>query len=258
MDETQTEPAITLYGSGDFHHVSLALLRRLSGPVNLLVIDNHPDWMRGIPFLHCGTWVHHAALLRQVRSIFHVGGNVDFDNRFRHLAPWAFLKSGKINVLPAIRFFEAASWRAIAHEPLRLRPAMEVSTRRLQDLLAPFRKQLQTCPLYISLDKDVLGAGEAAVNWDSGHLHLTEIDRIVRSFVAMADGKLAGLDVVGDWSPVRVQGIFRHYLHWTEHPHLEMTAQLARERNERTNLILLDMLTRLTATHQQTTLVSAA
>jgi len=50
------EPGLTLYGSGDFHHVSLALLRRLEGPFNLLMLDKHPDWMRGLPFAHCGEW----------------------------------------------------------------------------------------------------------------------------------------------------------------------------------------------------------
>jgi hypothetical protein len=49
--DTDREPALTLFGSGDFHHVSLALLRRLQQPFNLLVIDKHPDWMRAIPFL---------------------------------------------------------------------------------------------------------------------------------------------------------------------------------------------------------------
>src|SRR6516164_7841929 len=49
--QAEAEPAITLYGSGDFHHVSLALLRRIQQPFNLLVVDKHPDWMRGIPFL---------------------------------------------------------------------------------------------------------------------------------------------------------------------------------------------------------------
>lgn len=49
------EPALTFCGSGDFHHVTLALLRRVTTPFNLLVVDNHPDWMRAIPFLHCGT-----------------------------------------------------------------------------------------------------------------------------------------------------------------------------------------------------------
>src|SRR5438270_7617696 len=57
------EPSVTFTGSGDFHHVSLALIRRLRTPFNLLILDNHPDWMRGIPFMHCGTWVYHAAQL---------------------------------------------------------------------------------------------------------------------------------------------------------------------------------------------------
>ncbi|HEV3444603.1 MAG TPA: hypothetical protein VG099_08175, partial [Gemmataceae bacterium] len=55
------DPSLTFLGSGDFHHVSLALISRLQEPFNLLVIDNHPDWMRGVPFMHCGTWVYHAA-----------------------------------------------------------------------------------------------------------------------------------------------------------------------------------------------------
>src|SRR5258708_2947341 len=42
-------PTVTFCGSGDFHHVSLALVRNAPGPFNLLVIDNHPDWMRGVP-----------------------------------------------------------------------------------------------------------------------------------------------------------------------------------------------------------------
>src|SRR5271166_4267686 len=89
------DPGITLYGSGDFHHVSLALLKRLRGPFNLLVLDKHPDWMRGIPFLHCGTWLHHASRLQQLRSIFHVGGETDFDNGYRWLAPTPLLRSGR-------------------------------------------------------------------------------------------------------------------------------------------------------------------
>src|SRR5262249_21267097 len=85
----QARPAaavVALIGSGDFHHVTLALLRRLKTPFNLLVLDNHPDWMRGVPVLHCGTWLHHAARLPHVRTIFHVGGDVDFDNAWRWLA----------------------------------------------------------------------------------------------------------------------------------------------------------------------------
>src|SRR6516225_7875247 len=101
--ERDRQPFLSFIGSGDFHHVSLALLRRLRRRCNLLVIDNHPDWMRGIPFLHCGTWLHHAARLPCVQRIFHVGGDVDFDNYYRWMAPWELLRSGKITVVPAVR-----------------------------------------------------------------------------------------------------------------------------------------------------------
>ena len=81
------DPYVTFYGSGDFHHVTLALLRRIREPFNLLVLDKHPDWMRGIPFLHCGTWLRHALRLPHLRRVFHCGGETDFDNAYRWLPP---------------------------------------------------------------------------------------------------------------------------------------------------------------------------
>ena len=108
--DTDAEPHLTFYGSGDFHHVSLALLRRLREPFNLLVLDNHPDWMRGVPFLHCGTWLRHASRLPLVRRVFHVGGDVDFDNAYRWLAPWRQLCDGRITVFPAFRRFRRGAW----------------------------------------------------------------------------------------------------------------------------------------------------
>src|SRR5262245_36838466 len=144
-------PCLTLYGSGDFHHVSLALLRRQAQPVNLLVLDNHPDWMRGLPFLHCGTWLSHATRLPQVGQIFHVGGDVDFDNAYRWLAPWPALREGRITVWPAVRRFRRGAWQAVAHEPLRPTADTPVTAERLAELLWPHRLQLARRPLYVSL-----------------------------------------------------------------------------------------------------------
>ena len=238
-------PFLSFIGSGDFHHVSLALLRRLTCPFNLLVIDNHPDWMRGVPFLHCGTWLYHAARLPQVRSVFHVGGNVDFDNGFRRLAPWPLLRSGKLTVFPAVRCFKTGTWTQVAHEPVRPKAVFQVTDRRLRGLLYPFRQALKSYPLYISLDKDVMTAAEAPANWDSGHLHLAEVEDILRCFVDAARGELAGMDIVGDWSPVRTKGLFRRLLHWTEHPRLALTPAAATCSNERANLTLLNALARM-------------
>src|SRR5262245_25768607 len=129
-------PEVVFCGSGDFHHVTLALLRRLTEPVNLLVLDNHPDWMRVVPFLHCGTWLRHAAHLPNVRRRPPVGGHADFANRLRWFAPCSPPRSGKITVLPRVRYFQTGKSYEIAHEPVRPSPDVYTTPRRLDGLLA--------------------------------------------------------------------------------------------------------------------------
>jgi hypothetical protein len=238
------EPHVTFLGSGDFHHVSLALIRRRAEPINLLVIDNHPDWMRRIPFIHCGTWLYHAAQLPQVKQVFHVGGDVDFDNMYCWLAPWEAIEKSKIAVLPGIRRFRGWRWAKIGNDPLLWKShesaPYTLPAGRLKDFLRPYRKDLSARPLYISLDKDVMSAQVAPVNWDSGHLSVIQTRAVLEAFLMAANGTVAGIDVVGDWSPVQVQGIFRKLLHLTEHPRLRVDSFAATRANEQTNLSLLE------------------
>jgi hypothetical protein len=233
-------PFLSFVGSGDFHHVSLALLRRLTRPFNLLVIDNHPDWMRGVPFLHCGTWLYHAAQLPAVQRIFHLGGEVDFDNSYRWLAPWPMIRSGKIIVAPPRHRFRGCYWDQIEHRPLRRRPHEPASLETIEEWLTPFHEDLAAWPLYISLDKDVLIASDSVVNWDSGPMTVTEVLAILSVFSNAAGGDLAGMDIVGDWSHVHLRGLTKWFLHWTEHPSLAVNANDAARRNEALNLRLLD------------------
>jgi hypothetical protein len=237
------EPAVTFCGSGDFHHVSFALLRRLPGPFNLLVIDKHPDWMRGIPLLHCGTWLHHAAQLPQIRNIFHVGGETDFDNAYRWLAPTPLLRSGRLTLFPACRTFRGGFWERVPHQPLRIAADRPVTGSRLASLLWDHRPVLQSCPLYISLDKDVLLAPEAPVNWDSGYLHFDEVQEILRAFCRSANNRIAGIDVVGDWSPVVTQGWLRSLLHRVEHPTLSVDSRSATKLHQNLNTGLASFFT---------------
>lgn len=239
-------PQVVLYGSGDFHHVSLALLRRLRRPCNLVVIDNHPDWMCAVPFLHCGTWLYHAARLPHVGRVFHLGGDVDFDNAYRWLAPRQLLRSRKTVVFPSRRRF-GPGWADIAHEPLRPDGQTPVTLDRILHLLQPFEKELAALPLYISLDKDVMIAADAAVNWDSGHLTLAEVGALLAGLEHLAHGRLVGMDIVGDWSVVRTKGLFRRTFHWCMHPPLPLDAVGAAQTNLATNQFLLSSLCRRNA-----------
>ena len=58
-------------------------------------------------------------------------------------------------------------------------------------------------------------------------------------FTAAAGGRLAGMDVVGDWSPVQVRGWFRKLFHLTMHPPLSIDPDYAERVNQRVNLRLL-------------------
>jgi hypothetical protein len=233
-------PGITFYGSGDFHHVSLALLERLAGPFNLLVLDKHPDWMRGIPFLHCGTWLRHALRLPTLNRVIHCGGDLDFDNAYRWLAPWREIKAGRVVVFPARRQFVRGRWAQLRVNPL-LREGDSL-TSSLSQALRPIRDELRRLPLYISVDKDVLSADDAAVNWDSGHLHLPDAVTIIETFLAAADGRLVGADVLGDWSPVQLGHRLNRLCDRLDHPRPVHEPNDAAIRNGSANDALLRVL----------------
>lgn len=236
---TDHEPAINFVGSGDFHHVSLALVRRIARPITLVVLDNHPDWMRCVPLLHCGTWLYHAAQLPHVKKVFHIGGGVDFDNYYLPLAPKRLLLEKKIVTFPAVRRFRNGVWNRIATDPVREQPDEPASASRLAELFAEHRDDLSRHPVYISIDKDVLKADDAVVNWDSGVLTIAEVLQIVRTLIEMSGSAVAGIDIVGDWSPVRVNGLLRRLFHWTMHPPLGIDPERARKTNQRVNLQLV-------------------
>jgi hypothetical protein len=233
-------PVVTLYGSGDFHHVTLALLERVPGPFNLLVLDKHPDWMRGVPFLHCGTWLARALRLPRLRRVFHCGGETDFDNAYRRLAPWPDLRAGRVVVFPARRRFARGGWSEVETRPLLNGRACPGAIAR--EALRPFAGELARFPLYVSIDKDVLADADAAVNWDSGLLRLSEVSAILDAFLEAAGGQLAGADLLGDWSPVRLGSHLARVFDRLDHPSPQLDPSEAGGRNLRANATLLSTL----------------
>jgi hypothetical protein len=238
-------PCVTFYGSGDFHHVTLALLDRIREPFNLLILDKHPDWIRGIPFLHCGTWLHHALRLPHLRRVFHCGGDTDFDNAYRWLAPWPEIVSGRVVVFPACRRFSVGGWAGIPVHPLLSDGIPTAGVVRAA--LKSYLDELRRYPLYISVDKDVLTAQDAAVNWDSGLLRLEQALAILETFLAAAEGRMIAADVLGDWSPVRLGHRLNRLCDRLDHPSPELDPADAARRNRRANAALLRALSPVAA-----------
>ena len=56
--------AFTLFGSGDFHHLTALWLRRVEKEVTVISFDNHPDWDVRPPRWGCGAWLNRALAYR--------------------------------------------------------------------------------------------------------------------------------------------------------------------------------------------------
>lgn len=199
------ERTTVFLGSGDFHHLSLALIRRFRGsadPLQVVVVDNHPDNMR-YPFgIHCGSWVRHAAALPFV-SCVHVLGitsdDVDSGHAWEsHLRP---LREGRV------RYWcigKDLGWMAGAGISGCSSHADGAA------MIRAFRAEFERSqgPVYLSIDKDALAAEEVRTNWDQGVLRLADLEAVI----GILNGRLVAADVTGDVSAYRYRGWLKRML----------------------------------------------
>src|SRR5438552_4054340 len=171
--QSAIEPSnVVFMGSGDFHHVSFLLIERLNTPVQVVVLDNHPDNMR-YPFgIHCGSWVWHVSRLPFVERV-HVAGinSSDVEGMHaweNHLAP---LRSGKV-----VYWCVQRNLRALGRLGARSFDSVKAMLAALVATVATASE-----PIYLSIDKDVLAAEEARTNWDQGVMRLDELETAVAS-----------------------------------------------------------------------------
>lgn len=111
-DDPESRPLITFFGSNDFHHVSLPLIRRWQQPFNVVSIafghcvhcrkvlfDNHPDWFSDFYIgLHCGCWFNHVMKLPTAKHGFHFGGdsNPEWVGEECGPHPWDLFAKGRL------------------------------------------------------------------------------------------------------------------------------------------------------------------
>jgi hypothetical protein len=190
-------------GSGDFHHLSALLLSVASaGPLDLIVLDNHPDNMR-YPFgIHCGSWVRHAARLPHVRSI-HVLGICSTDIAPGHA--WEnYLTPFFRGKLTYWSLGVSASWlRCLGlKERSRSFDSPEQLLRAFLPLPSGFGR------VYLSLDKDVFSPQVARTVWDQGRFAQEDALRIIEACAH----RLVGADVCGDVSLYSHKSRFKRLL----------------------------------------------
>ncbi|WP_370678534.1 hypothetical protein [Comamonas sp. GB3 AK4-5] len=230
-------------GSGDFHHLSLPLILRClhtqRQPVEIVVLDNHPDNMRFPWGVHCGSWVRHVALLPEVAHM-HVIGITSNDLSLGHA--WehqlAALRAGKLTYWSCGVNTRWARYLGLGE---RFR-----SFSHTDALITAAAGQLaQSChPVYLSIDKDVFAPDVVRTNWDQGQMREAHLEQLLPAL----RGRLVGSDVTGDVSTWQYRSAWKRWLsaadgQKTEREEAELPRWQARQ--HAFNLQLLDWLAAL-------------
>jgi arginase family enzyme len=239
-------PLVTFYGSNDFHHITLALVRRIRQPVNFVIFDNHPDYCEYYFGLHCGCWLNHVIQLPTVKLAIHMGGNSgEFEDTWlRFNTPWKHMTNGKLIIFPADRKFTGMKWHKVPQKEMRYKWHILINKERVRRLLEPYADTLAKYPLYITIDKDVMTRQHCLQNWNSGVLFRQEIIVALEVLAEMSKGRILAIDITGDFTKVATQGWYRGYLHRTQHSDSEnnIKQEEANAINQETNKCILKAL----------------
>ncbi|HEX5262239.1 MAG TPA: hypothetical protein VFW13_01850 [Phenylobacterium sp.] len=191
-------PTLVFSGSGDFHHITPLLLERAieaagRPAVTVVHFDNHPDWVRFANGAHCGSWVGWAARLARVSLVITVGVcSEDIRRPSPRRADLDLLAEGLLELYP----YRAPDREASLELGGREWPTIEAMGEAAFAAFLPSR--VQTEAIYITIDKDVLRAEEAATNWDQGRTSVAYLSSLLAPL--LREHRLIGADVVGDWS----------------------------------------------------------
>lgn len=170
------KPGITFLGTGDFHHLCLYFLNKVSKKPQLLLFDHHSDMMEPLPgTISCGSWVKIAMRRGKVKKCIIVGVNPKDE---------AFTGSSEGD---RVAFFP----ENIPHE------------KKVSGVMEELLKFPD--PVYISIDKDVLAPEEAFTNWDQGSMTLDEVIDFLK--IIKRAKNIVGADICGEW-PVPPDEIF--------------------------------------------------
>ncbi|HET6250511.1 MAG TPA: hypothetical protein VFE47_22680 [Tepidisphaeraceae bacterium] len=180
-----------LYGSGDFHHLAGALIRRVKPtPFTLVSFDNHPDWDIRPPYWACGGWAARTLYTANVTRVSVWGcGNFELQWPSRLFADRRALRAGTLQI---------NAWAE--RQPPAVQRKFDCITREnWRDRFERFAVSLSGQNVYVTVDMDCLRSEQAITNWENGLFTADDVAWAVALLRAKA--RLLGGDVCGAYSP---------------------------------------------------------
>jgi arginase family enzyme len=264
LDADSRNP-LTLFGSGDFHHVTAALLRSfpISQPLSVVVFDRHPDWDRRSPVPCCGSWVAEALRMPYVQRVVVLGlGKEDIGGWRINVGEVRKLRHGKVALYPydcPVSYGLGSGSGSFAQPSPETGPGPLPGTQTIRwqtveqhlrpadwtHFLRRIFDDLPTQQVYLSIDKDCLTPQYAHTNWEPGHLELPQVLEGISLLATQRD--IVGADITGEYSRPEIASPLFRWLAQSDRPDSAFDAvrgtpestRVALERNEETNLQLL-------------------
>ncbi len=196
-----------VYGSGDFHHLSALLVRRIRQPLTLVSFDNHPDWDIRPPRWCCGSWIDRALGFAHVEQVSVWGcGNFECWGWHRIWGNHRDVRSGRLTVHPW------ADERPAADQAL---PA-SITEANWRQRFSDFARGLAGRALYVTVDLDGLRTGEAFTNWENGRFSAADVSWALDQLGQEAE--IVAGDVCGAYSLPAYARRFQRFASETDHP----------------------------------------
>lgn len=199
----------TLFGSGDFHHLSALWIGRARERLTVVSFDNHPDWDIRPPKWCCGGWVNRALELPHVEKVSVWGcGNFEcwwpgqaFGNRRAE-------RAGKL---------EVHAW-ADGQTPARQKRRGVIFQATWREDFERFVATLSGGNVYVTVDLDCLRAGEALTNWENGKFSVADLAWAIGTLRTRA--RIVGGDVCGAYSKPAYARRAQRFISEMDHPKL--------------------------------------
>jgi len=121
----------------------------------------------------------------------------------------------------------------------------ELKTKNIAEFFLHILRRLPTKKVHVTIDKDCLKAPYSLTNWAEGRLELEEL-LLMLKFIK-ENTEIVGLDITGDYSPVKTEGFIRSVITAINHPRNASAKgkpqSLIDSVNEAANIRILELLT---------------
>ena len=241
---TTQRPEVFFVGSGDYHHLTPALLSNLPEPITLIHFDNHPDWVRFAPRRHCGSWINRALKMPNIKRIVTLGPcSDDLQNPQLKGGNLGALRRGDLQLFPW-QHAPTKVWGRIGDGAGHEQRENHLHWRNLADqdwpsFLDNLIQSLPTEAIWITVDKDVLASEDAATNWDQGGMRLTHLLQAIR--VLATSKRVLGIDICGEFAKAPHHNLLKRWEAKSDQPAPERWNESDLLRNSITNAALLEL-----------------